>query len=74
VGQPRANIADEAGLERRGFLNPAYVQTLLDEHTTGAVNHDMRIWVLMNFEIWCRTFLDSRGDRPLTWEELLGRE
>jgi asparagine synthase (glutamine-hydrolysing) len=73
-GNLARTLLAKPALERRGFLNPAYVQTLLDEHTTGAANHDMRIWVLMNFEIWCRTFLDSRGERPLTWEELLGRE
>ena len=61
-------------LRHRGFLNGGYVSNLLDEHAAGVIDHSMRIWIIVNFEIWCRTFLDGPGDRPLTWAELLGRE
>lgn len=39
------------------FLNPAYVERVLDEHTSGRINHRLLIWSLISFEQWCRTFV-----------------
>lgn len=39
------------------YLNPRYIQTRLDEHMSGAVNHRLFIWSLISFEWWCRKFL-----------------
>ena len=39
------------------FLQPGYVNRILDEHTQGRVNHRLLIWSLLSFEWWCRTFL-----------------
>lgn len=41
------------------FLDPPYVQRVLDEHTSGRVNHRLLIWSLLSFEWWCRSFLES---------------
>jgi asparagine synthase (glutamine-hydrolysing) len=46
---PRARI--------NSYLNPAYVARVLDEHSSGRVNHRLLIWSLISFEQWCRTFL-----------------
>jgi asparagine synthase (glutamine-hydrolysing) len=46
---PRARIND--------FVNPTYVERVLDEHSSGQVNHRLLIWSLISFEQWCRTFL-----------------
>jgi asparagine synthase (glutamine-hydrolysing) len=44
------------------YLNPAYVQRVLDEHSMGRHNHRLLIWSLLNFEWWCRLFLEgSKG-------------
>jgi asparagine synthase (glutamine-hydrolysing) len=48
----------------RGLFEPSVVRTLLREHTTGAANHDDRLWLLMNFELWQRVFLDGDATSP----------
>jgi asparagine synthase (glutamine-hydrolysing) len=48
---PRARIYE--------FLQPAYVERMLDEHTSGRVNRRLLIWSLLSFEWWCRSFLES---------------
>lgn len=46
------------------FLQPTFVERMLDEHTTGKVNHRLLIWSLLSFEWWVRSFLESGGSRP----------
>jgi asparagine synthase (glutamine-hydrolysing) len=41
------------------FLNPGTVTRLVDEHLTGKENRRLLLWSLLNFESWCRTFLDG---------------
>jgi len=40
-----------------GFINPRYIQKIVDQHIDHKVNHRLLIWSLMNFEWWCRIFL-----------------
>jgi asparagine synthase (glutamine-hydrolysing) len=48
------------------FLSRTYVGQVLDEHTSGRVNHRLLIWSLLSFEWWCRAFLDGEGpNEPL---------
>ena len=46
------------------YLQPAYVERMLDEHTSGRVNHRLLIWSLLSFEWWCRSFLDGDSLEP----------
>jgi asparagine synthase (glutamine-hydrolysing) len=41
------------------FLNPAYVERVLEEHSKGVINHRLLIWSLLSFEWWCRQYLGS---------------
>jgi asparagine synthase (glutamine-hydrolysing) len=43
---------------RRGFLNQRYVRQLLREHQSERRAYHHHIWALLNFELWCKTFLD----------------
>jgi asparagine synthase (glutamine-hydrolysing) len=45
----------------RGTFDPTFVRQLVAEHNSG-VNHDERLWSLVNFEIWQRTFIDGEGN------------
>jgi asparagine synthase (glutamine-hydrolysing) len=44
------------------YLDPATVRRLVDEHLSGRENRRLLLWSLLNFEQWCRVFLD--GERP----------
>src|SRR2546428_756490 len=44
---------------RRAIFDPAYVERLLRRHARGRPLQ-VRLWTLISFELWCRTFLDTR--------------
>jgi asparagine synthase (glutamine-hydrolysing) len=44
---------------RRGILDAAAVELLLDRHRRGRPL-DLPLWTLISLELWCRTFLDAR--------------
>ncbi len=48
-------------VQQRGFLEPAYVEVLLDEHERGRRDHSMAVWSLFMFELWHREIMDNRG-------------
>jgi asparagine synthase (glutamine-hydrolysing) len=39
------------------YLQPCYVHDVLDEHTSGKVNHRLLIWSLLSLEWWLRNFM-----------------
>lgn len=43
----------------RGLLNPSSVRMLVDEHTSGRMNHAYRLWNLLCLELWQRLNLDG---------------
>jgi len=42
----------------RGIFNTDYIEKLLSMHQHGR-NMDLRLWMLVSFELWCRKFLDQ---------------
>jgi len=46
----------------RGIFEPDMMRRLLREHTTGTANHDDRLWLLMNLELWHRSFVEGERD------------
>jgi len=46
----------------RGYFDRATLQQLVNEHRSGRARHADRLWLLINLEIWLRTFVD--GDEP----------
>jgi len=47
------------------FLDPKTVRRLVDEHLAGKENRRLLLWSLLNFEHWCRTFLDVPVAAPV---------
>jgi asparagine synthase (glutamine-hydrolysing) len=45
----------------RGIFQPDFVRNLVARHEAGE-NHAERLWMLMNFEIWQRRFLDGENE------------
>ncbi|GJQ64344.1 MAG: asparagine synthetase B [Melioribacteraceae bacterium] len=41
------------------FINPKYVSEIIDEHVNQKVNHRLLIWSFLNFEWWCKIFLNN---------------
>jgi asparagine synthase (glutamine-hydrolysing) len=43
------------------FIRPDYVHRIIDEHCNQGINHRLLIWSLMNFEWWCRIFINGEN-------------
>jgi asparagine synthase (glutamine-hydrolysing) len=41
------------------FINPDFIKKTIDEHVNQRINHRLLIWSLMNFEWWCKLFLNG---------------
>ncbi len=57
-----------------GLFNRAFIDRLLDEHIGGRADHNFRIWILINLEMWYRLFFEGQSVdelRALT-DRLLG--
>lgn len=55
-------VIDDPNARMYDFLEAGTVRALVDEHLSGRENRRLLIWSLLNFEQWCRIFLD--GSRP----------
>lgn len=66
----RDTLSDTRTLQR-GYINPAYLNVLLDEHDRGRRDHSMRLWALLMFELWHQEFLDGGSSRKLINEPRL---
>jgi asparagine synthase (glutamine-hydrolysing) len=43
----------------RGYVDPRYVDLLLDEHSRNRRDHSFQLWTLLMLELWHRVFCDS---------------
>jgi asparagine synthase (glutamine-hydrolysing) len=41
------------------YINQDYIKEIVDDHINNHVNHRLLIWSFMNFEWWCRIFLNN---------------
>ncbi|HXG66237.1 MAG TPA: asparagine synthase (glutamine-hydrolyzing) [Blastocatellia bacterium] len=60
----RDTLAD-AKTRQRGYINPRYVDLLLDEHSRNRRDHSLRLWTLLMLELWHRTFHDGAAGAAL---------
>jgi asparagine synthase (glutamine-hydrolysing) len=56
------DVLDPATVRRRGFFDPAAVSRLVAQDRAGAVDGAYTIFALICVELWCRRFLDDRGN------------
>jgi asparagine synthase (glutamine-hydrolysing) len=62
--QLRERIRDtfaDARTRERGYVEPHYIDVLLDEHERGRRDHSWPLWALLMLELWQRKFVDSSG-------------
>lgn len=43
------------------FINKRYIEKIVHDHVDKHVNHRLLIWSFMNFEWWCRIFLNNEN-------------
>ena len=54
-----------------GLFNQAYMLQLLDEHIAGKEDHNFRLWILLNLEIWYRLYFENQSLESIS-EEIEG--
>jgi asparagine synthase (glutamine-hydrolysing) len=52
-------LFDQSRFVELGLFEKSYIDTLLDEHISGKVDHNYRIWVLLNLEFWYRMYFEG---------------
>lgn len=51
----------DARIVNEGLIREPYVRRLIDEHRRGQVDHHVRLWMLLNVEVWHRIYIDRRS-------------
>ncbi len=49
----------ESHFVRQGLFRQAAVRRLLEEHRLGRVDHHVRLWMLLNLEVWHQLYLEQ---------------
>ena len=53
------DILLDKGTKDRGYFNVSYIEKLLKSHRNGQRDYQNQIWMLLNFELWHRVFIDD---------------
>ena len=59
--------------QERALFDRETVRQLIDEHTSGRIDHSAQLWALVNLEIWFRTCIEGEGPRSSEYEDALSR-
>jgi asparagine synthase (glutamine-hydrolysing) len=51
-------LLSQSAVSKRGLFDPAAVQQLREDNVAGRADNSLRLYALLSFELWCRTFLD----------------
>ena len=54
----------------RNYFDMHYVDKLWKQHQSGSVDHEKKLFPLVAFELWNRTFIDEEKPSVLKWKEL----
>jgi asparagine synthase (glutamine-hydrolysing) len=57
-------ILTDGRLAERNIVRPEFVRSLLEAHRRGSSQATEGCWRLLNFELWCRIFLDGGSEAP----------
>lgn len=59
------NLLLQSNLVSEGYFRREAIQSLLDEHIGGRVDHNYRLWLLFNLELWHRMFVAGQSKEEL---------
>jgi asparagine synthase (glutamine-hydrolysing) len=54
------NLMKNSRFVELGLFRPGYVNTIVDEHLSGKMDHTYRLWMLLNLEVWHRAFFENQ--------------
>jgi asparagine synthase (glutamine-hydrolysing) len=58
--EPTRILLTRGSLVAGGYFRAAAVESLLDEHVRGKMDHNYRLWLLLNVELWHRAFIEGQ--------------
>jgi asparagine synthase (glutamine-hydrolysing) len=61
-------LFQESRFAQQGLFDRAYMFRLLDEHVSGAIDHNYRLWTLMNLEVWYRIYFENQTPEAVVQE------
>jgi len=57
-------LLSEEEVRKRGLFNYNYIQKIFNEYEKSKLYYSRQLWNLLNFELWCRIFLDGDPRNP----------
>ncbi|MGV7224157.1 MAG: asparagine synthase-related protein [Nitrospinales bacterium] len=55
------NLFKQSRFVELGIIEYSYLQKLIEEHISGEADHNYRLWILINLEIWYRLYFEKLG-------------
>jgi asparagine synthase (glutamine-hydrolysing) len=59
LGGVMERIFQESRLAAEGYFHHSYMLDLLRQHRAGKADHNYRLWILLNLELWWRLYADG---------------
>lgn len=56
-----ARLFAESRFVELGLFDDRYMLSLLEEHLNGGVDHNYRLWILINLEVWYRMYFEGQS-------------
>jgi asparagine synthase (glutamine-hydrolysing) len=56
------DLLSKKSLNALGYLNPIEVERIISEHLAGRMNHENKLWGLINLVLWHRQQISRRWD------------
>lgn len=63
LGKLSSEVLLDRSARSRELFSQDYIQCMLASHESGQQNLGHQLWLLLNFELWSRTFLDGANGR-----------
>lgn len=60
------NLFEQSRFAELGIFDRAYMKRILDEHLAGKVDHNFRLWILINLEFWYRLYFEGETIESMT--------
>lgn len=55
------NLFEQSRFVELGYFNKSYIDKIVNEHMEGKVDHNFRLWILINMEFWYRLYFEDES-------------